>query len=502
MERQLDEKILGMLENANFLTIGTSVAGNSSASNVFFANDGFDMYFFTFNPTRKAEQIRVNPKIQCVVRPDGTEGIKELQIEGRASKITDPDEQEKAYRMVLEVTEAFKTYMEDDFLKKNNVVGYYKIKPTVIKYVDFFADTRFEWREFPENQESLFSSLIKGSLRTIGLYLRAVRAPFFTATIAPVALGGAVAYFNIGSFDWRMFWLTLLGAILAHAGTNVANDYSDHVTRNDEANKLFSPFNGGSRMIQAGLMSPAKVFILSLILFAGAVYTGLYLNTQLHGAPFELSPLLWLGVAGVALGIFYSGGPLRLSYRGFGDLCVMLGFGPVMALGAHYVQTQALTPTTDWNYLTVLVASVPVAILVGLILFVNGFQDYKADREVGKRTWIVRTAEGNDIAEYSRPFAIYRAFLYFTFVYIVALGVAGAVIVDFSTPWVVIALIPFLLARKAISMGEEWLNKWAESDADRQQLPYELLPVNVFTIGTHFSVGLLLTLGFWIGSIV
>ncbi len=114
----------------------------------------------------------------------------------------------------------------------------------------------------------------------------------------------------------------------------------------------------------------------------------------------------------------------------------------------------------------------------------------------------VRTAEGNDIAEYSRPFAIYRAFLYFTFVYIVALGVAGAVIVDFSTPWVVIALIPFLLARKAISMGEEWLNKWAESDADRQQLPYELLPVNVFTIGTHFSVGLLLTLGFWIGSIV
>ena len=73
-------------------------------------------------------------------------------------------------------------------------------------------------------------------------------------------------------------------------------------------------------MIQAGLMSPAKVFILSLILFAGAVYTGLYLNTQLHGAPFELSPLLWLGVAGVALGIFYSGGALRLSYRGFGDL--------------------------------------------------------------------------------------------------------------------------------------------------------------------------------------
>ena len=300
MDSQLDEKILSMLDEANFLTIGTAVGGNSSAGNVFFARDGFDLYFFTFNPTRKAEQIRVNPQIQCVVRPDGTEGIKELQIEGRASQIKDPDEVKKAYQMVLEVTEAFKTHMEDEFLKKNKVVGYYKIKPTVIKYVDFYSENIFEWREFPENQESLGSAIVKGALRTVGLYLRAVRAPFFTATVAPVALGGAVAYFNIGAFDWSLFWLTLFGAILAHAGTNVANDYSDHVTRNDEVNKLFSPFNGGSRMIQAGLMSPAKVFTLSLILFAGAITIGVNLNAQLHGAPLALSPLLWFGVAGVA----------------------------------------------------------------------------------------------------------------------------------------------------------------------------------------------------------
>ncbi len=502
MGSQLDEKILGMLDKAKFLTIGTSVGGNSSASNVFFSNEGFDIYFFTFNPTRKAEQIRVNPRVQCVVRPDGTEGIRELQIEGRASKIKDPDEVAKARRMVLEVTEAFKPYMDDEFLKKNNVVGYYKIKPTVIKYVDFFAETRFEWREFPENHESLGSALLKGSLRKVGLYLRAVRAPFFTATIAPVALGGAVASFDIGVFDWSLFWWTLLGAVLAHAGTNLANDYSDHLTRNDEVNKLFSPFNGGSRMIQAGLMSPAKVFSLSLTMFAGAVAIGLKLNAQLHGSPLALSPLLWFGVAGVALGIFYTGAPLRFSYRGFGDLGVMLGFGPVMALGTHYVQTQALAPATEWNYLTVLAASVPVAIMVGLILFVNGFQDYKADQQVGKRTWIVRMAEGRDVADYARPFAIYKAFLYLTFIYILALGVIGAVNADFSTPWVMIALAPFLLARKAMSMGEEWLERWAERDVDRQKLPYELLPVNVSTIGTHFSVGLLMTLGYCLGSIL
>ena len=142
MNKELDDKIMNMLDEAEFMTIGTSVGGNSSASNVYFANEGFDIYFFTFNPTRKAEQIRVNPRVQCVVRPDGTEGIRELQIEGIATQVKDPQEVKKAYRMVLGVTEAFKEYMEDEFLKKNNVVDYYKIKPTVIKYVDFFLSLK------------------------------------------------------------------------------------------------------------------------------------------------------------------------------------------------------------------------------------------------------------------------------------------------------------------------------------------------------------------------
>ncbi len=502
MNNTLDEKILQMLDEADFLTLGTSVGGNSSAANVFFANDGFDIYFFTFNPTRKAEQIRVNPKVQCVVRPDGTEGIKGLQIEGRTQQVKDPEEMEKAYKMILEVTKAFKDYMEDEFLKKNKVIGYYKIKPTTIKYVDFYDENQFEWREFPENQESLVTSIVKGALRKVGLYLRAVRAPFFTATIAPVALGAAVAYYNFGAFNRGLFWLTLLGAILAHAGTNTANDYSDHMTRNDESNKLFSPFNGGSRMIQAGLMSPSKVFILAAVMFGGAVAIGLNLNAQLHGAPLAVSPLLWFGIAGVALGIFYTGAPLRLSYNGFGDIAVMLGFGPVMALGTHYVQKQALMPAAEWNFLPVLVASIPVAIMVALILFINGFQDFSADRAVGKRTWIVRTAEGSEIANYNKPFAIYKASLYVTFLSILGLGVAGAVNSDFSTPWVLIAMLPFLLARKAMKMGAEWLQRWVEKDADRQKLPYELLMVNVSTIGTHLSVGLLLALGYFLGTVL
>ena len=141
-----------LMSRSDFMTLSTSVAGNSSAANVYFSNDGLDIYFFTFNPTRKAVQIAFNPKVQCVIRPDGEDGIKELQIDGFAKKITDVEEKDKAREAILKVTKAFSEYMHDDFLIANDVVGYYKIEPTVIKYVDFFAETQFEWIEIPENK--------------------------------------------------------------------------------------------------------------------------------------------------------------------------------------------------------------------------------------------------------------------------------------------------------------------------------------------------------------
>ena len=166
----LKNKVLDLLNRSNFLTLSTSVAGNPSAANVYFANDGLDIYFFTFNPSRKAVQIAFNPKIQCVVRPDGEDGIKELQIDGFAKKITDQSEKDKARELILKVTDAFSEYMHDDFLIANDVVGYYKIKPTTIKYVDFYADTQFEWMELPENNPGLLSQLIGNFSRNIKYY--------------------------------------------------------------------------------------------------------------------------------------------------------------------------------------------------------------------------------------------------------------------------------------------------------------------------------------------
>ncbi len=63
MDDVLDKKIENVLDQADRMFIATSVGGNSSGASVFFSRDEEDLVFFTFHPTRKAEQIRLNPRV-------------------------------------------------------------------------------------------------------------------------------------------------------------------------------------------------------------------------------------------------------------------------------------------------------------------------------------------------------------------------------------------------------------------------------------------------------
>ncbi len=486
-DNNLKNKILDLMNRADFMTLSTSVFSHPSAANVYFANDDLDIYFFTFNPTRKAVQINFNPKVQIVIRPDGEEGIKELQIDGYASKIVNPSEKEKAKEMILKVTTAFEEYMNDQFLIDNDVVGYYKVSPTLIKYVDFYAEKQFEWLEIPENNFSIFSELKSKILNSLKYWVTIIRAPFLTATVVPVILGSVIGFSETGIFNWSLFWPVLLGASFAHIGTNTINDYFDHLSRNDENNKLFSPFNGGSRAIQSGLISPLSLVLFSYFCFALTIYFGCDLNNKLYGDYFAASPLMYIGIAGILLGILYTG-YLRLSYNGLGDLAVFLGFGPLMVVGSNLVQN----PNSD--LIVSLVFSIPVGILIALVLFINCFQDYSADKSVNKNSWVVRLAGPNPKANYRKPFKVWRISMIIAFIII---GISSAIF----NPLALIALLPIFLFNSANKKGLNWLLEWEKDNADLQKLPYELLIVNVSTIGIHFLTGLLLSLGFIISSL-
>src|SRR5439155_11235269 len=229
---------------------------------------------------------------------------------------------------------------------------------------------------------------VRPRLDTGWLLLRATRLPFLSATVVPVGLGTAIAALH-GAWHWWLFLLTLFGAAFVHLGLNVANDVFDTMSGADPANTTPTQFSGGSRVILYGLLSVRQMAAMSAGFYLAAIGIGLFLAVD-RG----FWPLFWLGLAGVAISIAYTAPPFRLVHRGLGEIAVAAGFGPIMVLGAQYVQEQRFTGEAVF-------ASIPVAILIALVLYANEIPDRPGDAKAGKRTLPVRWSKEAVLAGYA-----------------------------------------------------------------------------------------------------
>jgi 1,4-dihydroxy-2-naphthoate octaprenyltransferase len=228
----------------------------------------------------------------------------------------------------------------------------------------------------PMNTETNEADIPKPSRARV--WLAEMRAPFLTAAIVPVILGTCIAWASTGIFLLDVFFLTLLGGMFIHVGANISNDYFDHKSGTDDINVDYvRPFTGGSRMIQRGWMTPREVFAEAMVFFILGGGIGLYLA---YTRGWEV---LILGVIGVGSGFFYTAPPFRFVSRGYGEVFIGLNFGVLMTLGAYFVQTQVLA----WE---AVFPSIPVAILITAVLYINEFPDHDADKGVGKLTIVVR----------------------------------------------------------------------------------------------------------------
>jgi 1,4-dihydroxy-2-naphthoate polyprenyltransferase len=208
-------------------------------------------------------------------------------------------------------------------------------------------------------------------------YLLATRPAFLTITLAGCLLGFATAVEGGAAFDWVRALVTLVLALLAHAGINVLNDYCDHLNGTDARNtQRIYPFTGGSRFIQNGVLTPRQVLAFAAALFVATIAGGLWLLSVAGEG------LFWIGLVGLAIGWAYSAPPLQLNSRGVGELCVATGFLLVVT-GADYAQRGAFAPL-PW------LAGMPYALLVANILYINQFPDREADRASGKLHWVAR----------------------------------------------------------------------------------------------------------------
>jgi 1,4-dihydroxy-2-naphthoate octaprenyltransferase len=265
-----------------------------------------------------------------------------------------------------------------------------------------------------------------------------------------------------GTFDFATAFITVVAASAVHLGLNVANDVFDTLQGADDANSTPTKFSGGSRVLQNALVSMREMSVLAVGCYAVAAVLGLVL-LAMRGSP----ALVAIVAIGFFISLAYTMPPFKLVYRGVGEIATAIGFGPVMLLGAYTVQSRGTVT------LEAFVLSIPVALLVAMILYVNEIPDRIGDAKVGKLTLPVRWPKqavilGFDVAA-GAAFAV------------VAIGVAIGVLP-----------IPALLALVAIPLAvrvHRGLVRFYEN-------PYALMATMAANIQLHLNVSMLLLVGY------
>jgi 1,4-dihydroxy-2-naphthoate octaprenyltransferase len=195
-----------------------------------------------------------------------------------------------------------------------------------------------------------------------------ITRPFsFTASLVPVALGGAFAWTQ-GSVAPAPFVAALAAGLTLHAGTNVINEIYDVRHGIDS---ITSP--RASHAIVKGRVTEKRAFALAAACFAITILLGLYLV-------FVRGPLmLGLGALGVVGGYFYTAPPFQYKYRAMGVPLVFLQMGVLMTVGGYF----AASGRFDWR---VVVLSAPAGLLVAAILHGNEWRDISEDVRLGFTT--------------------------------------------------------------------------------------------------------------------
>ena len=200
----------------------------------------------------------------------------------------------------------------------------------------------------------------------------ACRPKTLSVSLSPVLVGTAVAWYDTHTLLWLPLLAAALGAAFIQIGTNLFNDVGDFLRGTDTPGRL-----GPKRATAEGWLTPGMVKVGAWLSFALAFLCGIYLVW--HGG----WPIVAIGLASLAAGWAYTGGPRPIAYGPLGEVFVFIFFGLVAVGGSYYLQTLNLTPIA-------LLAATLVGIHAAAVITVNNYRDHDGDKANGKNTLAVR----------------------------------------------------------------------------------------------------------------
>ncbi len=295
----------------------------------------------------------------------------------------------------------------------------------------------------------------------MGAWVQALRLHYVPTSIFPALLGSVIAWAVFRVFNPWYFVLVVIGVTVHHMGLNMIDDVFDYLHRVDRVpDEEKNPYTGGSGVLTGGLLSTGQVLSAAVLCYLLGITITLYLTVMIGW------PILVFAAIGIFSSVFYTVPPVRYGYRGFGELSLLINFGPVICLGAFYVQTGSI----DWEPFVV---SLVPGFLMWSMIVINEIPDYEEDRQAGKMNLVARLGRKPGML-------LYVAGLVCAYAVIVLSAISG--IASFS---VLLGLVTLPVAYDAFHiLRENYLDR------------VKMAPANLATIKVHGLTLLCLIIGY------
>jgi len=294
------------------------------------------------------------------------------------------------------------------------------------------------------------------SNRGFQVWWKMTRPHTLTASFVPVLLGTALAL-KTGRVHIGLFIAMLVASMLIQAATNMFNEYFDYKRGLDTAESV----GIGGTIVRDGI-KPKTVINLAF---------GFYLIALLLGVYICANSSWWLAVVGLvcmAVGYFYTGGPIPIAYTPFGEILSGFFMGMLIILISFFIQTGTVDHSS-------ILLSVPSMVLVGMIMLSNNIRDLDGDKENGRKTVAILLGKKK---------AIYLLAGMFTISY---LWILGLIISGIAPFWTAIVILSVPKPVKAIKGFIE------------NNVPLKMAPAMIATAQTNTIFGFLLAIGIFIG---
>lgn len=205
----------------------------------------------------------------------------------------------------------------------------------------------------------------------LSTWFRVIRLRFLLSSVIAVCLGLAINWWQNQTIDAINAALTFAGVIVLHASVDLLNDYWDF-KRNIDTKTKRTKFSGGTGVLPEGLLQPKQVYAAGVIaLILGAAIGGYFIFVN------GITIAIILAFAIISI-YFYS---TRIVDSGLGEVFVAIK-GTMIVLGTYFVQSSEIMVQP-------VLGGIVLGVLSSMVLFVNSFPDFDADKASGRRTLVI-----------------------------------------------------------------------------------------------------------------